>query len=139
LQRLQVGENVVGVLGNVGHDVDAADDAGIVDEERVPTRELRVLLVRRSNNVVGGADGAVDVAEEGVLKALSLGELEVLCRGVERCADNDAVGLGKPCGAVTQRLSFDRSTRRRRLGIPPHQHPVAAKIGKAHVVTVLVG
>ena len=127
------------MLGDVGDDVDAADDAGVVDQERVPTREVGVLLVRRTNDVVRRADGSVDVAEEWILEALCLGELEVLSRRVERSSDDRAVGRFESCGAVTQRLALDRSTRCRCLWVPPQQHPPTAKVGKAHVVTVLVG
>jgi len=105
----------------------------------VPARELRVLLIRRSNDIVGSTDNTVDVAQQWVLEALGLGELEVLGRCVERRADDGAVGIGEPCGTVTQRLAFDRSTGRGCLGVPPQQHPLAAEVGKAHVVTMLVG
>ena len=127
------------MLGDVGDDVDAADDAGVVDQERVPAREVGVLLVRRTNDVVRRADGSVDVAQEWILEALCLGELEVLSRRVERSSDDRAVGRFESCGAVTQRLALDRSTRCGCLWVPPQQHPPTAKVGKAHVVTVLVG
>jgi hypothetical protein len=105
----------------------------------VPTREVGVLLIRRTNDVVGGADRSVDIAQEGILEPLRLGELEVLGGRVERSSDDRAVGRFEPCGAVTQRLALDRSTRCRCLWVPPQQHPPTAEVGKAHVVTVLVG
>ncbi len=127
------------MFGDIGDDVDAADDAGVVDQERVAAREVGVLLIGWTNDVVRRADNSVDVAEEWILEPLGLGELEVLGGRVERSADDRAVGRFESCGAVTQRLALDRSTRCRCLWIPPQQHPPTAKVGKAHVVTVLVG
>ena len=103
------------------------------------SRVLRVLFVSRSNDVVGGSDLLVDIAEQRVLEALRLGELEVLGRSVERGTEDDAVGSGKAIGAVTQRLSLDRSTGGRGLRVPPQQHPLPTEVGEAHVGAMLVG
>lgn len=124
--------------GNVGDHVDVANHAGVVDEEGVATRVLGVLLVDGSGHLVGAADSTVDVAEQLVVEALRLGEREVLLWSVEGGAEDDAVGLGELGGAVTQPLALDRSTGRRRFGIPPQQHPVATKVGKADLDAMLV-
>lgn len=139
MELLQVGKYFGGVLGHIGDDVDLADHAFVVDQERVPPGELRIVLGGWTHDVVGGTDQTVDIAQQGVPEALGLGELEVLGRCIERRPEDDAIGLGESCGAVTQRLSFDCSTGRGRLGIPPQQHPVTTELGKAHLVAVLVG
>ncbi|MEA3185965.1 MAG: hypothetical protein QOJ74_2442 [Ilumatobacteraceae bacterium] len=125
--------------GNIGDLVDAPDHACLVDEERPPARVLRILLVGRACDLVGGAHCAVDVAEQLVPELLGLGELEVLGGRVERRTEDDAVGCFEPSGTVTQRLSFDRSTRGRCFRVPPQQHPLATEVGEAHVDAVLVG
>jgi hypothetical protein len=52
------------MLCHVGDHIDLADDAGVVDQERMSSRVLRVLFVGRPNDVVGGPDLLVDVAEQ---------------------------------------------------------------------------
>ena len=139
MQLLQVAQYICSVLGHIGDRVDPPDDTRVVDEERMTSWKLRVLLVCRPNDVVGGSDLSVDVTQQRIPEALRLGELEVLGGSVERGADDDAVGSGKVFGAVTQRLSLDRSTGGRGLRIPPQQHPSAAEVGEAYIEAVLVG
>jgi len=126
------------MTAHVGDDVRAADHATGVDEERVSPRERCVLVVGGTDDVVCGADGAVDIAEQLVAEALLLGEGEVLGGRVERRAEDQAVGGGELLGAVTQRLTFDRSTRRRGLGVPPQQHPTTAQLVEADLLVVLI-
>ena len=127
------------MLGHVGDHIDPPDGTGVVDEEGVASRVLRVLLVRWANDAVGGSDLLVDIAQQRVTEALCLGEFEVLGGRVERGTEDDAVGSSKAIGAVTQRLSLDRSTGGRGLRIPPQQHPLPAEVGEAHLGAVLVG
>ncbi len=127
------------MCGHVGHLIDPADDPFVVDQERDSSGEFRGLIIAVGNDVVGGTHGGVDIAQQGVVEALRLGELEVLGGRVERSADDGAVGFGELFGAVTQRLSLDGSTACRRLGIPPQQHPSTAEMGKAYVGGVLIG
>ena len=138
MQFLEVGENVGGVGGHVRHDIDPANDTTAIDQERVSFREVRVLLTRISHNPVVSADAVIDVAEEGVVETLRLGELEVLGRSVERSAEDGAVGIGEFSGAVTQRLAFKGSTGCRCLGVPPQQHPTIAQVDQADVVAMLI-
>jgi hypothetical protein len=139
LQLLQVGQYILGVLGHVGDHVHPTDDTCVVDQKRMTSWILRVLLVRRPQNVVGGPDLSVDITEQRVPEELRLGEVEGLRRRVEGGTENDAVGSSKAIGAVTQRLSLDRSTGGRGLRIPPQQHPSAAEVGEAYIEAVLVG
>lgn len=139
MQLREVGEDFCGMRRHIGDHVDVADDTGVVDQERMPSREVGILIIRRSDDVVGSPHPMVDVAQQGVLESLRLGELEVLGGSIERRTDDGAVGFGEPCGTVTQCLSFDRSTRCRSLRIPPQQHPAAAEVGKAGFHAVLIG
>lgn len=139
MQFLEIREDVGSVGGDVGDGVHAADDAIAVDQERMPSREVRVLVVGATDDVIHGADAAVGVAQQGEVELLVLSELEVLGGRVERCAEDGAVGFGEEVGAVTQRLSFECSTRCRRFGVPPQEHPPTAIEGEAHLVAVLVG
>lgn len=127
------------MVGHVGHDVDASDDALTVDEERMPSGVAGILVVDIADHVVRSTHRPIHVAEQRIVESLGLGELEVLGGRIEGSAHDRAVGQGELLGAVTQRLSFDRSTGGRGLRIPPQQHPPAAIAGQAHVGAVLIG
>jgi hypothetical protein len=111
------------VPGDVGHVVRAVDQTARRDEIAVAAREVGVPVVRVAGDLVGGADGAVDVREQAVRELLCLGEREVLRDGVERRAEDYGAELGEAIGPVTQGLALDRSTRRGGLRVPPEQHP----------------
>lgn len=138
MQDFQIPEHFAGVGGDVRDVVDLADDADWIDEERMPLRIVVVPVAGRAGNFVLASDDAVDVAEQRIAETLSDGEVEIFRRSVERGADDEAVGGGEANGAVTQRLTLNRSTRRRRLGIPPQQDPVAAQIGEPDDVALLI-
>jgi hypothetical protein len=126
------------VLGDVGDVVDLADDAVRPDQEAVAPREVGELVAGVAGDAVRPADRVIDVAEQSERELLIGGELEVLGRRVERGAEDDRVQLGEAMGAVTQALTFDRSTGGGCLGVPPEQHPRPFQIGEVHEVAVLI-
>ena len=109
-----------------------------IDEVAVAHRVLGILLVRSAHDFVGGPDCTIHVAQQMEREVLCLGEREVLGRGVERCAEDDGIELLESVGAVTQALTLDRSTRRRRLRVPPQQDPVTPEILEVDVPATLV-
>ena len=72
-------------------------------------------------------------------EVLRFRERQILRRRVERSAEDDGIELFEAVGAVTQALTLDRSTTCRRFGVPPQQHPSAAKILKVNIRAVFVG
>jgi hypothetical protein len=96
-------------------------------------------MIWRAYDLVGLADAMVHVGEQGVGEGLSLAERSVLRRRVERCSEHAAVGVGKISGAVTQRLTLNRSTGCRGFWVPPKQNPVASLVSKRHVDAVVIG
>jgi hypothetical protein len=127
------------VRGDVGDVVHDPHDPGRVDQEAPPAWISGVRIVGRAGDAVRLADVAIGVAEEAERELLIGGELVVLVDGVEGGAEDDRAVPGEVVGAVTQRLSFDRSTGRRRLRVPPQQHPRATQVGEPDDVAVLVG
>jgi hypothetical protein len=105
----------------------------------VSFRIVGVLMVCRTNDVIRPAHRTVDIAQQRIAEVLSVGECKVFGRGVERRAEYSAVCGSEIVGAVTQRLTFESSTRCRSLRIPPQQHPPSSKVGQTHIGAVLVG
>jgi len=97
-----------------------------------------VAVVGGANDFILRADGTVDVTEQSERKLLRFGEREVLGRTVEGCTEDDCIRFVETVGTVTQALTLLRSTRCRRLGIPPQQHPPTSEIGEMHPLTVLI-
>jgi hypothetical protein len=122
----------------IGDVVGLRDDTIGPDQIREAFRKARVLVVGFANHLVGGADTLVDVGQQRVREFLGVSERLVVFRGIERCAENTAVGVGKVLGTVTQSLSLNRSTRGGGLRVPPEQHPVSGLIGEGQGVAVLV-
>ena len=125
--------------GDIAHVIGAVDAAVGCDQVAVPASKVGELVVGVACDVVGLADSVIEVAEQSEREALRLREVEVLCRRVERCTEDDDTEFVEAIGPVTQRLSLDRSTRRRGLGVPPQQHPMAEQIGAVDDLAVLIG
>ena len=68
---------------DISDGVDAADHAGLVDEKRVTSRIVRVLLIGGSSDLVGGPDLTADVTQQLEPEMLRLGKCEVLGGRVE--------------------------------------------------------
>lgn len=126
------------MASDVGDGVRLTDHPGRIDQVADALGEVGVGMVGCPDDLVGRADGTVDVAQEVERELLRRGEGLVLLRLVERCTEDRAVEGGELCGAVTQRLALNRSTRGRRLGVPPQEHPTARLIGERHGFTVLI-
>ena len=124
---------------DVGDLVAAVNPAVGIDEVTVSHRVFGILLLRGAGNFVFGPDRAVDIAQQMEWEVLRFRERQVLGRCVERSAQDDGIELFEPMGAVTQALTLDRSTTCRRFGVPPQQHPLAAKILKVNIRTVFIG
>jgi hypothetical protein len=136
---LEIGDHDFGVLGDIGDVVHLTKDPVGVDQEAEALREVGELVARIADDAVRAADLSIDVAEQTERELLIGGEPEVVGGCVERGADDDRVQLAEAIGSVTQALTFDRSTGRRRLWVPPQQHPRADQVGEADEVAVLVG
>jgi hypothetical protein len=95
--------------------------------------------VLRSGDAVCGSDATIRIAEQREGELLIGRERPILLDRVERGTEDDRTEGLELVGPVTQRLAFDRSTGRRRLRIPPQQHPSTSQIRQPDRVAVLVG
>ena len=138
-ERADVGENVVGVGGNVGDFVDLGHDAIGCDQKRQAPGVVRILLVGPAFDAVGPADGAVDVAEQREPESVLFGEDEILRRGIEARAEDLGARLVELWASVTEALPFTRSAARRCLREPPQDDPGTAQVAQTHRTAVFVG
>jgi hypothetical protein len=136
---LDVGDDVVGMVGDIGDVVGTMDQTVRVDQVAVAPGEFGELFAGVPRDLVRGTDRVVEIAQESERELLYPGERKVLSWGVERCAEDGRVEFVESFGAVTQRLAFDGSTRCRRFGIPPQQHPSAGEVRQVDGLVVLVG
>jgi hypothetical protein len=109
-EGLQIDQDLVGEAVHVADLVGLADDAIRVDEVGDAQRKVGALIVGRSGYLVELTDFSVDIGEQPVVERFGFGEGLVLLRGVERRAQDDAVGGGKISGPVTQALALSGST-----------------------------
>ena len=137
-QCSEIGEHVACEGVHVAHFVPLTDHPVGVDEVRNALGELRELLVGLACHFVGRANAAICIGQQVEVERLRFCERLVLVGGVERCTEDDTLGVGKVFGPVPQALALNRSTGSRCFRIPPQDHPVAALIGEADLVAVLV-
>ena len=126
------------MAGHVGDVVGAVDAPVGVDEVAVATRERGVLVEWIAGHAVRDCSGVVGVAQETEREVLGARERQVLLRRVERGTEDGDTEFVESLGAVTQRLTFDRSTGGGRLRVPPQQHPASGETRQRHDLTVLV-
>ena len=100
-----------------------------VDQERVPVGVVGEGVIGGSKYPVGRADRGINIAEQREREVVVGLERLVLLWGVERDAENGATSLGELLSLITQALSLEGSTGGGGLGVPPQQHPAAAKGG----------
>ena len=109
LELLQIGEHFGRETVGIGDLVRLGDRALWIDEVGDSLSKVGALIVRRPGHLVEHADFSVDIGEQPVVERLGFGERLVLFRGVERGAQDDAVGRGKISGPVTQALALSGS------------------------------
>ena len=139
LGRLEIGDHIVGVGRDIGDLVAPVDQAIGIDEVTVAHRELGVLVVRCASDFVLRSDRAIRVTQQTEREVLRFGKRKVLVRSVEGSAEDDGIERFESVGAVTQALTLDRSTTRRRFRVPPQQHPLTAQIAEPDICAVLIG
>lgn len=119
-ESVQVGQHEGGVAYDVIDVIRAADHAFGIDEERVSEWVVHVWPTG-PDHAVGRTDRVVDVGQQGERESLGLAEGAIFLRAVERRSEDGAVAVGKRFGTVTQCLALERSTRSRRLRVPPEE------------------
>lgn len=139
LQLGEVGNDCGSVTGNIVHGVAAANHTVGIDEVADAFGIVGVLMPAGPHCLVPLAHSAIDIAEQPEWEVLCGGKGMVRLDGVERSSQHDTVERLQLLGAVTQALSFNRSTGGRRFRVPPQQHPVPHLIGQRNLVTVVVG
>jgi hypothetical protein len=115
-----------------------ADNAARIDQVRIPLRKVCVGVVRRTNYFVSATNFFAHIGKQRIPKTLGFLERFVVCWGIKRGAENDAVGGFERLGTVTQALALNRSTGCRSFGIPPQKNPLAGLIGQAHSGSILI-
>ena len=135
----EVGEYFAGMATRVADFVDVGDHALGIDQVADPVWEVGVLIAGIAKHLVRRSDRLIGIGQQCVREAVFVAESLVVCRLVERDSEDGAAGIGERLSLITQALSFKRSTRRTRLGIPPQQNPVALVVGEADGVPVVVG
>ena len=138
LSRLEISDHIAGMGGRIRYFIATVDAPVGIDQVGVTHRVVREIVVRRPNDLVLRAHGAIDVAQQTEGKALGLGEYQVVSGCVERGAEDDGIELFEAMGTVTQALALDRSTTCRGFRVPPQQHPMTAEILEMDVCAVLV-
>jgi hypothetical protein len=93
------------------------------NQERHPLGVVRVLLVGRSFDAVGPANGSIDIAEQREAEPMLLGEDEVLGRGVETRAEDLGARRLELWASVTEALPFTRSAASGSFREPPQHDP----------------
>jgi hypothetical protein len=139
LSRLEIGDYVGGMGRDIGYLVAPVDQTIGIDQITVAHGEFGVLVVRCASYFVLRSDRAIRVAQQTKWEVLRFGKRQVLVRPVEGSAEDDGIELIESLGAVTQALTLDRSTTRRRFRVPPQQHPLTAQIAEPDICAVLIG
>ncbi len=127
------------MTSDIGHLVATMDPSLGINEVAVTHRVLGVLLPGFAHDLVLGPNSAIHIAQQMERELLRLGERQVLGGCIERGTEDDRIELFESLGAVTQALALDGSTRCRRFGVPPQQHPPTAQVLEMDVVAVFVG
>jgi hypothetical protein len=123
----------------VGHLVHLGHHALRVDQEGDALGEVGVRLVGPFFGPVEAADGAIDVAQQGVGEAVFGAERPVLRGRVEARAEDLGAERIELWASITEALAFTRSAARRGLGIPPEHDPRAPQISERDGVALVVG
>ena len=139
LGGFEVGQDLGGVAGGVGHLVALHDRPFGIDQVAHPLGEVGELVARVPGGFVGRAHRLVGVAQQSEREVELVAEGLVVGRRVERDAEDVAVQFGEALGLVTQALSLKRSTGCVGLGIPPQQYPVAPLRRQRERLPVVVG
>jgi hypothetical protein len=98
----------------------------------------RVFVFRRFRGAVCDADFAIDVAEQGEGEVEFLGEVAILCRGVEADAEDLRVLRFVFDLEVPEPGTFPRSTGCVGFRIEPEHDAFAAQIRKLHVIAKVI-
>jgi hypothetical protein len=99
---------------------------------------FEVLFAFLADRVVGGPHRLVWIRQERVGKVLILGEFFLICLGIKRCAEYDAIGTLECLCMVAEPATLNRSTRRRSLGVPPKGDPLPRQALEADGLAILI-
>jgi hypothetical protein len=93
----------------------------------------------RFRHAEGLGHGPVLVAQQIIGKGKFVAEFAVLGRSVIAEPNNGGVAVFKILGSITEPISFNGSTRRISLGIPPKQHITPGEIRLGNLIAILIG